>query len=268
MEISSLASGLAVGLGVTLTAASIAKLLSRASFEVTLVRLLPQSAWRNGLTSSRLAVAVGVVELLLGISLIIAPESFLIYPAIAAIGLFSVFALASVVARSKRVSCGCAGSLSEGPTQWVDVFRSAALVIFAAALLVAVGSPPRGSSSSSVLLAFAVATIGTWPILRAFARRTVRSAARQEDGSSAQTRRKFLGAAASLAASGVALLFFGRPPSALAGGGGYSCEARFGFCRVCCPDMSCVDCCIGCYGACKTFLGFGCSSGACSNCWD
>lgn len=138
-------------IGIVLIVAGITKLATPSGFALSIADLAPR-ARRPGL----IARIAGVVECLLGVLLMISPESWLV----AACGVATTASFVAVQVRLQRMdhSCNCFGSLDDGVPRVFSLFRAMMLVAGTGTLLVfAVNRAGRGS----VLAAPPAVVVGT-----------------------------------------------------------------------------------------------------------
>lgn len=130
---------LRVGLGALFVIAAVLKLRDPGAFatEIANYRLWSELA-------PYLATTLPAIELVVGLTLMVAPLAWRRAAALATVGLLLVFtiAVAQVVARGINVDCGCFGGRSGPVTSWT-VARDLALL--AAAALVFVSCRPRSA---------------------------------------------------------------------------------------------------------------------------
>jgi putative oxidoreductase len=97
------------------------------------------------------AATLPMIELVLGLSLVFAPQGWRRAAALATAGLMAVFtaAIGQAVARGIRIECGCFGGAGS-PVTWWTVARDLALLAAAVALLFFEGDPSAGSGSTDL----------------------------------------------------------------------------------------------------------------------
>jgi hypothetical protein len=137
-------SGVAIALGGLLVVAGALKLWHPNPFGWALLRLFPigWSGWKI-VRPFRVATAVGLIEVTVGIGVIAGRGSFGQAMAMAAAVLFVSFTAAVAVAVRNGVGCGCWSSLSDGPATGAEMGR--ALLLAASAVGLAVSQLLRSS---------------------------------------------------------------------------------------------------------------------------
>lgn len=251
----------------TLLFAAVAKTRHLRSFELSLVRLLPRTAWRGGFTSRSLACAVIMTELGTAAALFLAPEPWLTALTAWAAVLLAVLTGAAIIMMRRRVPCSCFGTSSSHP-QLLDVARNLVLVLLACSTAALTGSgapadryewPTIGITAVSLILILVSASR-----TRKITANWVSGAARPAGPDSAG-RRTFL----RLAVSGIAIgaVIGGaavRATPAAADAAQSICQDRYNRCYGCDPFEN--ECCIGCYVRCQDRSNE-CPSGTCGGCW-
>jgi hypothetical protein len=128
-------SGIAIALGGLLVLAGALKLWRPSSFGWALLRLFPigWSGWKL-VRPFRVATAVGLIEVTVGIGVIAGRGSVGQAMAMATAILFVSFTVVVAVAVRNGVGCGCWSSLSDGPATGAEMGRALLLAAFAAGL--------------------------------------------------------------------------------------------------------------------------------------
>jgi hypothetical protein len=251
----------------TLLWAAVAKTRHLRSFELSLVRLLPRTAWRGGFTSRSLACAVITAELGTAAALFLAPRPWL--PALTAWTtlLLAVLTGAAIVMVRRRVPCSCFGTSSSHP-QPLNVARNFVLVLMACSVTALTGSgasadryewPTVGITAAFFVLLLASASRARKIIVN-WASDAVRPA-----GPASAGRRTFLRLAVSgLAVGAMVGAAAVRATPAAAAPDASACQNRYNQCYGCDPFEN--QCCIDCYVSCVDGPD-DCGSGSCGGCW-
>lgn len=252
----------------TLLCAGLAKARHLRSFELSLVRLLPRTAWRGGFTSRSLACAVIMAELGTAAALFFAPGPWLTALTAWTTLLLAVLTGAAIVMMRRRVPCSCFGTSSSHP-QLLDVARDLVLVLLACSVTNLTGFgvsadrwewPTVGITAVSLALIL-VSASGARKFIANWANRTARPA--DPDGTG---RRAFLRLAVGGIVIGAAIGATAvRATPAVAAPDQFSCQDRYNTCYGCDPAEN--RCCIDCYVSCKDGTNE-CNTGLeCGGCW-
>jgi hypothetical protein len=250
----------------TLLCAAVAKTRHLRSFELSLVRLLPRTAWRGGFTSRSLACAVIMTELGTAAALFLAPGPWLTALTAWAAMLLAVLTGAAIIMMRRRVPCSCFGTSSSHP-QLLDVARNLVLVLLACSTAALTGSgapadryewPTIGITAVSLILILVSASR-----TRKIAANWVSGAARPAGPDSAG-RRTFLRLAVSGIAIGAVIGAAAVRATPAAAAAASVCQDRYNRCYGCDPFEN--ECCINCYVACQDRKNE-CPSGTCGGCW-
>jgi len=272
-----LSSALAVALGGVLVLAAIAKLRDLASFELTLVRLLPPALWRApGVKSRPLARGVVGLELTVGLCLLVVPSPLV---AVVATALFFVFIATLLRARAVNSGCSCFGG-GRRQVQPVQLVRGGVLVVAAVALaamtLAGTAAPDLDAAGfAGPVLGAALLFVAVVPELRWRLRLGGRAPFGGVSSDAGISRRAFVGKSATGALALVGLSAWSGGTVAAAGPFDPIYHASgFDQCIDCCGStfIPCISCCVECYNqTVVSHLSVGerdlCPDGSCFGCW-